>query len=292
MNTTDAYTKVTERLLDALDNGTVPWHKPWQGGAPLSIHGRPYRGINAVILAMSGYSSNVWLTYQQARERGGHVRKGEKGTPVILFKVSKRQDTEKAASEDPTGSRTRLFATTFTVFNFEQCEGVELPERHRGNDVPPIEAAEAITTRYLENGPRLVHGGARAGYCSPIDTVRMPPRTAFDSAPHYYATLFHELGHSTGHETRLDRDGIARFDGFGSHQYSREELIAEICAAMLCGVARIENAVTLENAAAYLRHWRSVLKDDPGAIVRAASHAQKAADLVLGVAKAEEQQAA
>jgi len=291
MKTSDAYAKVTARLIALLEAGTVPWHMPWRTGMPTSIHGRAYRGINAAILAFgSPYTSNVWLTFNQARERGGCVRKGEKGTAVILFKVSKREDGETAEGE----SRTRLYATTYTVFNIEQCDGVELPKRFapRG-EVAADERAEQIAARYLTaGGPALVHQGSRAAYAPKADKIHMPNRNAFDDTSEYYSTLFHEIGHSTGHAARLNREGVANFDGFASHQYSKEELVAEFCAAYLCAEAGLENKRTIDNSAAYLRSWLRDIKADPGVLVRAASQAQKAADLVLGDAAEEEEREA
>lgn len=287
MKTADAYAKVTARLIAELEGGRVPWHRPWVPSQPVSIHGRHYRGINAVLLSfLSPYASPVWLTFNQARERGGCVRKGEKGMPVILFKVS---DRDRADADDASDERkARLFATTYTVFNVEQCDGVELPKRLQGPaGAREIVSGDVIAERFLgAGGPSLEHGGSRACYSPSLDSVRIPTRAAFKSSAEYYSTLFHELGHSTGHASRLNRDGIAKFDSFGSHQYSREELVAEFCAAFLCASAGIENARTVENSAAYLRYWLKAVKEEPGVLVRAASQAQKAADLILGVAPA------
>lgn len=275
MKRADVYAKVAARVLEQLSQGVVPWHKPWVGGGPVSIHGHRYRGVNALTLGLSEYSSPVWLTYNQARERGGHVRRGEKGTPVLLFKVSQREDEIEGAS-----SR-RFFATTFTVFNLEQCEGVELPARFRERPAPV--AAGAIASRYLEcGGPRLQHGGEVAAYAPSTDLVVMPAPSAFESVEAYYSTLFHEFGHSTGHPSRLNREGIANPDGFGSHRYSTEELVAEMCAAFLCARAGIETERTTANTVGYIQHWLGVLQADPGVLVKAASSAQKAADWVLG----------
>lgn len=286
MKTAEAYAKVTARIVAELEGGHCPWQRPWVPQAPVSIHGRAYRGINAVVLGLlTPYESPAWLTFNQARERGGCVRKGEKGTPVILFKVSQR---DASGSDDASDEhRTRLFATTYTVFNVEQCDGVELPKRlQRPEGAREIVSGDDIAARYLVGGPALEHGGSRACYSPSLDSVRMPVRAAFTSSAEYYSTLFHELGHSTGHASRLNRDGIAKFDSFGSHQYSREELVAEFCAAFLCASAGIENARTVENSAAYLRYWLAAVKEEPGVLVRAASQAQKAADLILGVAAA------
>lgn len=283
MSTTkqNAYEKVIASVIEEMESGVVPWHRPWVSKAPVSIHGHRYRGMNAFLLGMSGFSSHVWMTFQQAKERGGHVKKGEKGTPVLLFKTKKRE-------EDEDEGKAPFFATTFTVFNFEQTEGVELPEKFADpNDGERDETAEDIVRGYLEAGPELEHGWDRAAYSFKDDRVVMPSYASFQSPAHYYSALFHEIVHSTGHPKRLSREGIRDFDAFGSHQYAKEELIAEIGAALLCGLAGVENRNTVENTAAYLRGWKKQLQDDPGVLVSAASAAQKAVDLVCGAAAQE-----
>lgn len=280
-----AYEAVTDRIIAAMEAGTVPWHKSWAtGGAsvPVSIHGHEYRGINAFVLGFcSPYASNVWLTYNQARERGGYVRKGEKGTAVLLFKTidRKRESTDEESA--------RFFATTYTVFNIEQCEGVELPAKLATvvqNTEDPIAACEAIAAGYA-GAPAIKHGGDRACYIPLLDQIRMPVPASFESRARYYNVLFHELGHSTGHASRLDRE-LVGFDA-DSHAYSKEELIAELTAALLCNRAGIDSAPLVENSAAYLRSWLGRLKDDRSILVQAASAASKAADWITGRAVAE-----
>lgn len=280
----NAYEKVTQRMIDALEAGTVPWRKPWKSSMPMSIHGRNYRGFNAVLLALlGGFESPVWLTFNQAKERGGSVRKGEKGMPVLLWKPTK----ERKDSAGNVEREAKLYCTTYTVFNIEQCDGVELPNKLQPSKVDPIEAAEALVAEYRSQVSMGV-GGDRACYSPSRDHVQMPPRDSFQSAGHYYSTLFHELVHSTGHLNRLNRD----LKGMGTDEYSFEELVAELGACMLMALAGIEADETFENSAAYVTGWLRRLNDDRTLIVKAASAAQKAVDLIVGAAEAQEAEAA
>lgn len=272
-----------------MERGECPWRRTWAAKPATSVHGHVYRGVNAFLLSLSGYESHVWMTYQQARERGGFVRKGETGTPVLLFRAPKVEESESGLVRD---KKRGCFATTFTVFNFEQTEGVYLPEKFAQRGGERDARAEDVVRSYLENGPELIHQGDVAGYSPSADTVYMPAFSAFESPAAYYAALFHELTHSTGHPSRLDREGISSFDGFGSHRYAKEELVAEIGAALLCGLTGTENTASIENAGAYLRHWALRFREDPSILVSAASAAQKAVDRITGAAVAAEGQAA
>jgi antirestriction protein ArdC len=269
------YDIVTERILSELEKGEVPWRKPWRTLPPANlISKKTYRGINFFLLSLAGYGSQYWLTYRQAQALGGNVRKGEHGTKIVFWKFDK-YETETADGE--TEERKSAFLRYYTVFNLEQTEGLKallaLPPAH------PIESAEAIVSG-MPSSPAFEQG-FRASYAPSTDTVTMPARTAFDSQAEYYATLFHELTHSTGHAKRLGREGFDRPQLFASESYSQEELIAELGSAMLCGVAGIEQA-TVANSAAYLKTWIARLKSDSKLIVSAASAAQKAADYIRG----------
>jgi antirestriction protein ArdC len=270
------YSIVTEQVLKQLESGVAPWRRPWTARPPKNlISGREYRGINVFLLAVQGYGSPYWLTYRQATERGGHVRKGEHGTKVVFWKVGTRetQDAEGEAIE-----RKSVVLRYYTVFNLEQCEQINTPDAGF-QFIPRIEECERIVSA-MPNPPTVEQDG-RAWYRPSTDTVGIPARGTFDSAEGYYSTLFHELVHSTGHAKRLGRDGIDKLERFGSESYSKEELVAEMGAAMLCGVAGIERK-TLANTAAYLKAWSDLLKSDSRIVVSAASQAQKAADYVLG----------
>jgi antirestriction protein ArdC len=269
------YEIVTSRILAELENGQVPWRKPWRTLPPANlISKKPYRGINVFLLALAGYGSQYWLTHRQAQALGGNVRRGEHGTKIVFWKFD-TYETETADGEP--GERKSAFLRYYTVFNLEQTEGLkallELPP------ASPIESAEAIV-RGMPNPPAFEQD-AQAAYVPSGDVVTMPSRAAFESQAEYYSTLFHELTHSTGHAKRLARDGFDTPQKFGSDSYSREELIAEMGSAMLCGVVGIEQT-TLANSAAYLKSWIERLRSDSRLVVSAASAAQKAADYIRG----------
>lgn len=281
MTKQDAYQLVTDRIVAALDKGFVPWHRPWRavGGGPMSLSTlKPYKGVNVWVLEatsmLAGYSSPWWGTYKQISERGGQVRKGEKGTPVVFFKVIVKHDE---AGEET--ARIPLLKH-FMVFNAEQCDNLSTPVIEPLPERDPIESAENIAAGYLYAGPKLSHGGDRACYSPSLDAVRMPVMGAFDSSEHYYGTLFHELAHSTGHSSRLKRPSLVEPTPFGTPDYSREELVAELAAAFVCGEAGIP--VNVQHHTGYIASWLRALKDDRKLIVWAAGQASKAAALIIG----------
>lgn len=269
------YDIITEQIVQQLESGVAPWRKPWNIAPPANlVSGKPYRGINVLLLAIRGWGSPYWLTYKQAAERGGHVRRGEHGTKVVFWKCDKYE------TETPDGAtveKTSAILRYYTVFNVEQCEGIKAPQTARPFN--PIEECACIIAG-MPHAPGFAQD-ARAWYRPSTDTVGMPSRAAFNSAEGYYGTLFHELTHSTGHASRLGREGIEKLEQFGSESYSREELIAEIGSAMLCGVAGIAPQ-TVANSASYLQSWLRVLRADARMVICAASAAQKAADYILG----------
>lgn len=290
----DTYADVTARVLAALEEGTVMWQKPWHAtgdAAPVNIDtDKKYRGINVFLLAFTamekGYGSNRWGTYKQIGERGGQVRKGEKSTEVVFWKILDK--TEEVNGE--TVAKKIPMLRTYNVFNEDQADWNAETDRRRPvpvrAQVDPVEAAESVVAQYLSlaGGPSLRHGGDRAFYSATYDFVQLPHLGDFDSVDAYYSTKYHELVHSTGHTSRLGRDGIAEgtFGKFGDPVYSKEELVAEMGAAMLCGIAGIDQAATIPATAAYLAHWRDALKGDNKLIVQAAAAAQKAVDLIVG----------
>ncbi len=277
------YEVITNRIMNQLECGVAPWHKPWKArgknGLPRNlVSGHEYRGINVWILLSSGYASPHWLTFRQARELGGHVRQGETGFPVVYWKFGKRE----VHDGDEIIEKPSVLCRYYTVFNVDQCEGLRIkPAQPADNEpqVQPIEACEQVVSSWKQK-PLIHHGGDRASYNKLQDCIRMPSRESFDNAEEYYSTLFHELTHSTGHPARLNRPTLTEFERFGDANYSREELVAEMGAAFLAGYCGIENRV-ISNSAAYLASWLEVLKSDPRMVLIAASQAQKAADLIL-----------
>src|SRR6185369_1523886 len=177
---------------------TIPWRRPWTSKPPRNLStGKPYRGINTMLLGCAPYQSPYWLTYGQAQERGGHVRKGEKGWPITFWRIVENLDEEKSYP----------VLRQWTVFNVEQCEEVDYPRPSQRPEVERVATAEAVVLK-MPNRPPIYHGGSRAFYRPSTDSVHMPSRDSFESAAAYYSTLFHELGHSTGHVSRLDRPEI------------------------------------------------------------------------------------
>ena len=276
------YDIVTDKILSLLEEGTVPWRKPWKssGGPRNLLSNREYRGINSFLLNCSPYSSPYWLTYRQATQKGGHVRKGEKSMLVVFWKFieQKEKDDDSASPGSPQGKVPLL--RYYRVFNLDQVEGIDPPADEQPiNPFTPIEQAEQIIEN-MECKPTIQYGGDRAAYSPSLDLIKLPERTAFSSPEEFYSTAFHELAHATGHASRLARKGVTEPSYFGSHSYSQEELVAEFGASMVCGVCGIEQQ-TIENSASYISGWLKVLKGDKRLAVIAAGQAQKAADLIL-----------
>jgi antirestriction protein ArdC len=234
----DIYAIVTDKIINLLEQGVVPWRRPWtSAGLPRNlVSKKPYRGVNFFLLSASKYVSPFWLTIRQANELGGHVRKGEESTAVVFWKIDDvKQSAEGLEDGDPTGkTRRRFLLRLYRVWNVEQCE---LPQsvldklpKIETNEHDPIEAVEKIIEG-MPNPPEIVRAGAKAFYSPTADRVTLPPRELFISAEEEACTAAHEISHSTGHEKRLAREGITELAPFGSPVYSREELVAELSAA-------------------------------------------------------------
>lgn len=278
---TSVYQVITDRIVSLLEQGTIPWQKPWHGGeqAPQNlVSKKAYRGVNIFLLNAMQYSSPFWLTYKQAKELGGNVKRGERASPVVFWKWLD-------ALNKQTGEKERIpLLRYYSVFNIVQCEGIPVPVASEPiREHSPVETAEKIVEG-MPKRPRIKHGLARAFYSPASDLVGMPAADQFKTGADYYSVLFHELGHSTGHETRLNRKGFSASDGnwasFGSNPYAKEELVAEMTAAFLCGQAGIVER-TIDNSAAYLSSWLKRLKNDSALVVQAAAQAQRAADFIL-----------
>lgn len=285
----DVYAKVTADLIAMMREGVAPWRMPWIRGAndPRAPHnpetGNYYRGVNrwnlAAVLWRNGWEDPRFVTYAGAKRLGGNVREGEKAAASVVFAkvVEKRR---KDAAPDDAPDRFYIHKAT-AVFHMSQVDGVEwepLPVPDDFTEWDPVDDAAHLAEAYLDSaGVPVTHGGERAYYSPREDRIGMPYRDAFPNAEGYYATLFHEVAHSTGHESRLAR----KFgDAFGADQYAREELIAEITSAILYVSAGLDSA-NLENNAAYLRAWAARLEDSPRDLVTAANAAERAADYVL-----------
>jgi antirestriction protein ArdC len=277
---------VTERMIAALERGTVPWRKPWQAaaGRPRSMStGQPYRGVNVFLLALTaaeeGYGSPFWGTYRQIGALGGQVRRGERSTLAVFWKQAQFEQRDLQSGEITVKQLPVL--RYYRVFNAAQAE--HLPERFypAAGDHSEISQPQAVLDGYLSRGPKLVHvAGDRASYHPATDTIRLPRRSQFGTPEDYYATAFHEAGHSTGHPSRLNRPGIAAFDHFGSDKYAREELVAQMTASILCVETAIDSPAMFENSASYIGGWLSAVNRDHKLVVTAAAQAQKACNLI------------
>jgi antirestriction protein ArdC len=271
----DVYLIITNRIIDQLKKEIIPWRKPWtEAGHPQNLlTKRPYRGINVMLLASLGYTQNYFLTLKQVNAVGGTVRKGEKGHVVVYGKKIPQQTTE---SQENKPSRSVL--RYYYVFNIEQCD--HLPEvlsiPYPVHLISQIGACDEIIER-MPNCPEIKHGKHQAYYDPVKDYITIPTQGSFASPESYYSTLFHELIHSTGHPTRLNRKGIVENQSFGSIQYSFEELVAEIGATYLNAVSGIMDK-EFESNVAYIQGWIEVLQKDIRMIVYASSHAQRATD--------------
>jgi antirestriction protein ArdC len=277
---------VTDRMMAALERGTVPWQKPWKArdGRPTSMTtGQPYRGVNVFLLGLAAaeedYRSRYWGTYRQITQLGGQVRRGEHSTLVVFWKPVEIADRDPQTGE--LSAKQVPVLRYYRVFNATQAD--DLPDRFHAapEHDTRIRAPQAMLDGYLGAGPVLRHvAGDRAAYQPASDTIRLPLRPQFRSAEHYYATAFHEAAHSTGHPSRLDRPGIAAFDHFGSDRYAREELVAEMTSSVLCAEAGIDNPELFDNSAAYIAGWLSALNNDRSLVIAAAAQAQRACDLI------------
>lgn len=280
------YTTVTDEILKKLSEGVVPWRRTWVNGIPCSFgSGKEYRGINIILLGLHEHTSRYWVTYKEALRLKGFVRKGSKGAVVVFWKWRTDEEMQRIKDSGKSLCPAPCVPFLFRVFNLEQTEGLKAPE----NDLKlerkdRIDEAESLLTAF-KNPPRFSHGQHLCPcYIEAYDAIQMPHLLQFNSAAHYYSTLFHELVHATGHKSRLTRDLTGKK---GSTSYSFEELIAEIGAAFLCAVTGIANERTIEDQGAYISHWQEFLQGDSTAFMRACSEAQKAVDYIRGLIQAD-----
>jgi antirestriction protein ArdC len=274
-----------ETFIAMLEAGTPPWRQPWSDGAagslPLRADGAPFSGSNCWILAstaaMCGRSSPHWFTFKQALEIGAPVRKGEKGQHVVLFKT---RSIDEEIGDGESESRTLRYLRAYTVFNGDQLEG--LPDRFRG--APPLDETlrEEMRDEVIDAIPaEVIYGGSKAYYSPADDRIRMPPPEVFETPADARATLLHEIGHWSGHASRLDREFGKRF---GDDAYAFEEIVVEMAAALLALHLQSPPA-PLETHASYLGSWVKILKQRPGALIEASGHAQRAVDFLLAFSR-------
>lgn len=285
------YEIITDKIIEQLEKGVVPWRQEWStyGGLPKNgISNKEYSGINPFLLLERKYNNPNWFSFMQVGEAGGRVKKGEKGTMIIFWRKYQKKPDMDNRPVDENGAplmcdddfKESLVLRYYYVFNACQCEG--LPEKYSKNEkiFNPIEEAEWIVKGY-QKAPGIIHEEQRAFYRPSTDVVNMPHPESFSSEIAYYQTLFHELTHSTGHESRLNR--LSKDASFGNAEYSKEELVAEMGASFLSGHAGIFDKPVMENAAAYIQGWLRALKNDKAIVITAAAQAQKASDMIIGL---------
>ncbi len=277
---------ITARMIERITElGALPWRKPWKSVSmwPRNlITKKRYRGVNVFMLHSLGYASPYFLTMKQANSLGGKVRKGEKACPVVFWMLFDPED-KNAPKNDPKSKRHAMLRY-YQVFNVDQCDGIPEakipPANLKPRTVSPIETAEEVV-HDMPLPPKIVSGRSQAAYSPVADVVTIPNQEWFDSDEGYYATLFHELAHSTGHGSRLARKAIVEPNGFGTNPYAKEELVAEMTAAFVAGHCGILSTVE-DNAAAYLMGWLTRLHEDPSLLISAGSQAQRAFDYIVG----------
>jgi len=286
---TDVYTVVTNRIIEHLEKGVIPWQQPWtDAGLPKNlITGKNYRGVNVWLLASLNYPQNYFLTFKQVKDLGGSVKKGEKSKEVIFWKWIEKVDNDKNIEKDKIEKIPLL--RYYRVFNIDQCEGIpkeKIPKPVERNN-NPIESCEKIVDE-MPKRPEIRHKEHRAYYQKIDDFINVPKIESFENSEGYYGTLFHELVHSTGHNERLNRNELVNGKGFKTENYAVEELTAEMGASYLKNYAGIP-IEQLKNNAAYIQGWLERLRKDKKFIVYASSQAQKAVDFILNVRNEEKE---
>jgi antirestriction protein ArdC len=277
--TTDVYSIVTNRIIEHLEKGVVPWHKSWtDSGMPKNlVTKKPYKGINVWLLSSTDYEQNYFLTFRQVQDLGGSVKKGEKSHLVVFWKWFEKENEETKEKERVPMLR------YYKVFNISQCDNIPLEkipkEIERNNN--PIEICEKIINE-MPMKPKIQHKTQEAYYNRLDDYINMPRLETFDNSESYYGAFFHEMLHSTGHKERLNRKELLESRGMRSEDYAKEELTAEIGASYLKSYAGIP-IEQLENNAAYIQNWLERLKNDKRFIVHASAQAQKATDYILNI---------
>jgi|SRR6185312_4730373 len=285
----DVYEMVTNRIIELLETGTVPWQKPWtDAGVPMNFMSkRSYRGINLWLLLSLNYERNLFLTWDQLKKIGGSVNQGEHGHIVIFWKNVKKQPEELGKDGHP---KTVPMLRYYKVFNIAQCRDLskDMIEPLVTQEHDTLLECEAII-QTMPDCPVIKHKEQKAFYHIVEDYINMPRKKSFKSIEAYYSTFFHELVHSTGAEKRLGRKSITEMNEFGSEPYSIEELIAEMGSAYLCSFTGILDK-GIQNSVAYIMGWLDKLKNDKRFIVQASGQAQRAVDCILNVPLAKEEQ--
>jgi antirestriction protein ArdC len=264
-----AYEAVYNQIINKMNEGQIPWRKDWKNQRPCNLKSnRPYRGINFILLSLSGFKDHRWTTLKHATSIGGKVKKGEKSTQVVFWQILNKIENG--------NSKNIPILKYYNVFNLDQIEGIELPKE----EFNQILSAEELTEKMF-NKPKIEHGNFSPCYSPKQDLIKMPLQTNFETSESYYQTLWHELVHSTGHESRLNRKTLTESARFGSEIYCEEELVAELGSAFICAEASLDN--TIQSSTSYIQGWMDIFKENPKMIVNASSKAQKAVDYLLNL---------
>jgi len=274
----NVYEIVTAKLIESLEAGSIPWSRPWstEGHAINYVTRKEYRGVNRMLLQGGEY-----LTFNQIKERNGTIKTGCKASIVVFFKNGYTTKDEDTGDETFHSAPILRYYTVFSIHSVDGIDSKLPPAIERENN--PIESAEKIFTDYIKtSGITLSEENPNRAYYSPMfDSINLPRIAQFNNSEEFYSTSFHEAAHSTGHKSRLNR--LDKVHNFGSVNYSKEELVAEIASAFLCELAGMDTTKTIPNSAAYIRSWSEALKADPKMAVSAASASEKACDYILGV---------
>ena len=290
----DVYQIITDLVIDRLEKGNIPWKQPWNAFGPASnyLTKKPYQGINFFILNSLAHEYPFYLTFKQASDLGGKVKKGSKSIPVTYWnfiytdKETKKRISLEEAKKLPSNRVVKsAFLKYYSVFNISDVEGVDFKfSESLIKENSSIEGCERIINN-MPSPPKVQHQGKDAYYSPLKDFINMPEMKFFRNSETYYSILFHELTHSTGHAKRLARTEIIKNQAFGSDSYSKEELTAEMGACFLTNFAGIQSEDTVEHSAAYIENWLSVFKNDKKFVIEAAGKAQKAVDYILNIKK-------
>lgn len=292
----NVYQMVTDRVIEQMQQGIIPWHQPWTGaglledGAINYVSRKPYSLLNQFLLGRDG----EWLTFKQIQERKGKIKKGVKAHFVVFYQMNVKQETVKVKNEqgeieERTKEKCIPVLRYYNVFHIDECDGIESKvqqvEQQPGNQLQPVERAEQVINSYVERENLKFNNQSISGdaYYSPMrDEVVVPKLSQYQIAEEYYSTTFHELTHSTMKEGRCNRRQDGAIAAFGGEDYSREELVAELGSAMLCKQVGIDCEKAFKNSVAYIQSWMKALKNDNKAIVWAAARAEKAAKYIMG----------
>ena len=282
----NVYEMVTERVMEQMKQGIIPWHRPWTGAADGAINyvtRKPYSLLNQMLLGRSG----EWLSFKQIKERGGNIKKGAKAGMVVFYtKFSYTKDEQQEDGTTVATEHTIPVLRYYNVFHIDDCTGIESKlEDKPATTAEPIEAAEEIVNGYVSRESLRFKNNEpsnRAYYSPALDEVVVPMLSQYADAEEYYSTTFHELTHSTMKKSRCNREAENKIAAFGSKDYSREELVAELGSAYLCTTAELNGEKAFRNSVAYIQGWLRALANDAKMIVWAASRAEKAARYILG----------